>query len=72
MGEVPDEIIACRDMRIVYAGAMADAPPVLDAPECIDCSGRWITPGLIDYHTHLIYAGDRSHEFRLRLRGAGL
>ena len=70
LGEVPDGIIACRDMRIVYAGAAADAPRGLDAPECIDCCGRWITPGLIDCHTHLIYAGDRSHEFELRLRGA--
>jgi imidazolonepropionase len=69
LGEVPDGIIACRDMRIVYAGAAADAPPGLDAPERIDCAGRWITPGLIDCHTHLIYAGDRSHEFELRLRG---
>ena len=70
LGEVPDGIIACRDMRIVYAGAAADAPPGLDAPERIDCAGRWITPGLIDCHTHLIYAGDRSREFELRLRGA--
>ena len=45
-------------------------PPDLDAAERIDCAGRWITPGLIDCHTHLIYAGDRSHEFELRLRGA--
>jgi imidazolonepropionase len=71
MGEVPDGIIACRDMRIVYAGAAADAPPGIDAPERFDCAGRWITPGLIDCHTHLIHAGDRSHEFELRLRGTG-
>ena len=45
-------------------------PPDLDASERIDCAGRWITPGLIDCHTHLIHAGDRSHEFELRLRGA--
>ncbi len=32
--------------------------------------GRWITPGLIDCHTHLVYAGDRAHEFELRLAGA--
>ena len=70
LGEVPDGIVACRDTRIVYAGAAADAPPGLDAPERIDCAGRWITPGLIDCHTHLIHAGDRSHEFELRLRGA--
>jgi imidazolonepropionase len=70
IGEVPDGIIACSDMRIVYAGAAAEAPPGLDAAERIDCVGRWITPGLIDCHTHLIHAGDRSHEFELRLRGA--
>ena len=72
MGEVPDGIVACRDMRIVYAGAAADAPAGLDAAERIDCAGRWITPGLIDCHTHLIYAGDRSHEFELRLRAQAM
>ena len=69
-GDVPDGIVACRDTRIIYAGAAADAPPDLDATERIDCAGRWITPGLIDCHTHVIYAGDRSHEFELRLQGA--
>src|SRR5690606_33229900 len=34
------------------------------------CEGRWITPGLIDPHTHLIHGGDRAHEFELRLAGA--
>jgi imidazolonepropionase len=70
LGEVPDGIVACRDKRILYAGPAADAPPDLDAAERIDCAGRWITPGLIDCHTHLVFAGDRSHEFELRLRGA--
>ena len=69
-GDVPDGIVACRNARIVYAGAAADAPSDLDATERIDCAGRWITPGLIDCHTHIIYAGDRSHEFELRLEGA--
>src|SRR5690606_7741110 len=32
--------------------------------------GRWVTPGLVDCHTHLVYAGDRAHEFELRLEGA--
>jgi imidazolonepropionase len=39
-------------------------------PETIDCEGRWITPGLIDPHTHLVFGGDRAHEFELRLAGA--
>ena len=42
------------------------------AAEDIDCEGRWITPGLIDCHTHLVYAGNRAHEFELRLRGRDL
>ena len=41
-----------------------------DAAEIIDCEGRWITPGLIDCHTHLVYAGDRAAEFEMRLEGA--
>ena len=70
IGELPNGIVACRDSRIVYAGAVGDAPPDLLASDRVDCAGRWITPGLIDCHTHLIHAGDRSHEFELRLRGA--
>ena len=69
LGEVMDGVVASRDGRIVYAGAGADAPD-LDAPETIDCQGRWITPGLIDCHTHLVFGGDRAHEFELRLAGA--
>ena len=42
----------------------------MDAPDRIGLDGRWISPGLIDCHTHLVYAGDRSREFELRLAGA--
>ena len=35
-----------------------------------DARGAWITPGLVDCHTHLVYAGNRAHEFELRLKGA--
>ncbi|HEY9253498.1 MAG TPA: imidazolonepropionase [Stenotrophomonas sp.] len=66
---VRDGVVACRDGRIVYAGAASSAP-ILDAGERIDCDGRWITPGLIDCHTHLVYAGNRANEFEQRLRGA--
>jgi imidazolonepropionase len=58
------------DGRIVYAGASAEAQADLDAAEIVDCEGRWITPGLIDCHTHLVYGGDRAREFELRLAGA--
>ncbi len=69
LGLVADGVVAARDGLILYVGPAADAPD-LDAGETISCEGRWITPGLIDCHTHLIHAGDRSHEFELRLQGA--
>ena len=57
--------------RIVYAGPEAELPAAATAgAEIIDCEGRWITPGLIDCHTHLVHAGNRAHEFELRLAGA--
>ncbi|MDE2436655.1 MAG: imidazolonepropionase [Sphingomonadales bacterium] len=69
LGVVERGTIACRDGRIVYAGP-TDGAPAFEAREIIDCEGRWITPGLIDCHTHLVYAGTRAHEFELRLQGA--
>jgi imidazolonepropionase len=70
LGLIDDGLIAARDGRIVYAGAAAEAPSALDAKKRIDCAGRWITPGLIDCHTHLVYGGNRAHEFEQRLAGA--
>lgn len=68
-GAVEDGVVAARDGRILYAGPRSEAP-AFRAAETIDCGGRWITPGLIDCHTHLVYGGDRAHEFELRLQGA--
>jgi imidazolonepropionase len=70
LGLVEDGLIAADAGKIVYAGAAREAPTGLDARESIDCEGRWITPGLIDCHTHLVYGGDRAEEFELRLAGA--
>ena len=66
---VEDGIIACRDGKIIYAGSRANAP-AFDAKETVNCGGRWITPGLIDCHTHLVHGGNRAQEFELRLAGA--
>src|SRR5580692_2830007 len=70
LGVVADGLIAAKDGIIVYAGPSAEAPAGLDAAERTDCAGRWITPGLIDCHTHLVYGGNRAHEFEQRLAGA--
>jgi imidazolonepropionase len=69
LGMVDDGLIACRDGLILYSGPARDAPRELEAPEAVDCMGRLITPGLIDCHTHLVYAGNRAHEFEQRLNG---
>jgi imidazolonepropionase len=69
LGEIEDGVIASRDGRIAFVGHASDAPRVVDSVEIIDCGGRLVTPGLIDCHTHLVYAGDRAHEFERRLNG---
>lgn len=70
-GVVEKGAVAARDGIIVYAGAEADIPAAFEQrAEIVDCEGRWITPGLIDCHTHLVHAGDRANEFEMRLAGA--
>jgi imidazolonepropionase len=66
---VGDGVVMARAGRIVFAGPSADAPAVR-AAETVDCEGRLVTPGLVDCHTHLVYAGSRAREFALRLAGA--
>src|SRR5260221_1905694 len=70
LGVIEQGVIGARDGRIVFAGSRSDFPSAADAVERIDCAGRWITPGLVDCHTHLVCGGNRAHEFELRLQGA--
>jgi len=70
LGLVDDGMVAAADGRIVYAGPAAEAPSALEARQRTNCDGRWITPGLIDCHTHLVYGGNRAGEFEQRLAGA--
>jgi len=67
LGIVRDGVLAAREGRIVHVGPAATAP-AFDARR-IDCGGRWIGPGLVDCHTHLVYAGNRANEFEQRLQG---
>jgi imidazolonepropionase len=71
LGAVEAGAIAAREGRIAFAGPERELPAAWrDHARVVDCEGRWITPALIDCHTHLVYAGDRAHEFELRLAGA--
>jgi imidazolonepropionase len=62
-------VVATRDGVIVYAGP-AESAPHFAADRVVACDGRWITPGLIDCHTHLVHLGSRAREFEMRLEGA--
>jgi len=69
LGVIEDGAVAAREGRIAWVGPAAEMP-AMDAAERVDLAGRWITPGLVDCHTHLVYGGNRAHEFELRLAGA--
>ncbi|TIX45198.1 MAG: imidazolonepropionase, partial [Mesorhizobium sp.] len=70
LGIVEHGAVAVRNGRIVYVGPEVDMPAALrEGAEATDCEGRWITPGLIDCHTHLVHAGNRANEFEMRLAG---
>ena len=68
-GAVEDGALLVRDGRIVWAGARGDLP-AHEAATIDRLDGRWVTPGLVDCHTHLVFGGDRSGEFEQRLGGA--
>ena len=65
----PQQALAEQHGRILACGAVDALRRQYPQAECIDLAGRLVTPGLIDCHTHLVYAGDRSAEIERRLRG---
>jgi imidazolonepropionase len=71
-GAIEDGAIAAAGGRIAWVGPRRGLPgsPEKLARHVRDLGGSWLTPGLIDCHTHLVYAGDRAREFELRLQGA--
>ena len=68
-GAIDDGAIAIRDGRIAWLGPSADLPATAAAARR-SLERRWVTPALIDCHTHLVFAGNRSAEFEQRLSGA--
>lgn len=68
-GVTDADMLAIAGGRIVWMGKAAARPRDLGAKSEIDAGGRWLTPGLIDCHTHLVFAGSRIEDFRRRLAG---
>jgi imidazolonepropionase len=70
-GAIADGALAALDGAIAWVGARADLPaaPERLAARVIDAGGRWITPGLVDPHTHLVFGGDRIGDFERRVAG---
>ncbi len=68
-GLVPDAAIAIAGERIAWCGPAADLPAE-HAGERVPLGGRFVTPALIDCHTHIVFGGNRAREFELRLQGA--
>ena len=62
--------IAIEGKKIVAVGPSDQITELYPAAERIDCSGKTVLPGFVDSHTHIVFAGNRSNEFAMRLRGA--
>ena len=68
-GAVRDGALAIRHGRIAWVGPRQSLPAHRLTGETHDAQGHWMTPGLIDCHTHIVHAGNRSDEFEARLHG---
>nr|WP_150695400.1 imidazolonepropionase [Pandoraea terrae] len=67
---IDNAALAVREGRIAWFGPAGTLPPEFANAESHDLGGRWVTPGLVDCHTHLVHGGQRADEFALRLAGA--
>lgn len=68
-GEIHDGAVVIRDGHIVWVGRRADLPGEHRKLPVHEGAGGWMTPGLVDCHTHIVFAGSRSNEFEARLNG---
>lgn len=72
-GQLENAAIGIKDRKIAWIGAHTQITPYFthyQLQQITDANGHWITPGLIDCHTHIVYGGNRSNEFEARLHGA--
>jgi imidazolonepropionase len=66
---VPDGALVVKDDKISWIGRTSELPPQPTDAEILDAAGRIVLPGLVDSHTHLLFAGTREDEFAERIRG---
>ncbi len=68
---IPDGFVACHADRIAAVGPMTELDHALIGPATVtvDCTGRVLLPGLVECHTHLVFGGNRAHEFERKLAG---
>jgi imidazolonepropionase len=64
-GTIRDAAVGIENGRLAYAGPRIERP----AREVVRLDGAWVTPGLIDCHTHLVFGGQRAHEWEMRRQG---
>ncbi|MEZ7501980.1 imidazolonepropionase [Psychrobacter sp. Arc29] len=72
-GQLENAAIGIKDGKIAWIGAqeqIATYLPHYQENQVTNADGKWLTPGLIDCHTHIVYGGNRSNEFEARLQGA--
>ncbi len=69
VGTIKDASIVTQAERIVWVGKAEQLPSEYTITTTHDLQACWVTPGLIDCHTHLVYAGNRADEFEQRLQG---
>lgn len=72
-GQLENAAIGIKDGKIAWIGAQEQITthlPHYQDKQVTDADGKWLTPGLIDCHTHIVYGGNRSNEFEARLQGA--
>ena len=67
---IADGAMLVRDGCIAMVGSRTDIEPLASGAEVVNAGGRLVTPGFVDAHTHLVFAGNRANEFEMRCAGA--
>lgn len=70
IGIIDNGAVAIIDGKFAAVGTTVDILTAHSSDKMIDAGGRVVTPGFVDPHTHIVYAGDRLNEFELKIKGA--